>query len=181
MSTSFLLTPCNSFPQRHKGVAFLTPRAPLVSAAPPRLSNLPPVRSLQGQGHQPLTPAKPRWENLLATAASLYPLYVTFGGAVACFRPSTFSWFVNKAPLSYSFSLGFIMLAMGLTLELRDLFDLLMQRPVSILFGCVAQYTIMPAFGMIISKLLGLPPSISVGLILLSCCPGGTASNVCCR
>lgn len=149
-----------------------------MSAAPPRLSNLPPVRSLQGQGHQPLTPAKPRWENLLATAASLYPLYVTFGGAVACFRPSTFSWFVNKAPLSYSFSLGFIMLAMGLTLELRDLFDLLMQRPLSILFGCVAQYTIMPAFGMIISKLLGLPPSISVGIILLSCCPGGTASNV---
>lgn len=134
MSISFLLTPCNSFPQRHKGVAFLTPRAPLVSAAPPRLSNLPPVRSLQGQGHQPLTPAKPRWENLLATAASLYPLYVTFGGAVACFRPSTFSWFVNKAPLSYSFSLGFIMLAMGLTLELRDLFDLLMQRPLSVSF-----------------------------------------------
>ncbi|XP_038680806.1 probable sodium/metabolite cotransporter BASS2, chloroplastic isoform X2 [Tripterygium wilfordii] len=47
-----------------------------------------------------------------------------------------------------------------------------------ILFGCVAQYTIMPAFGVIISKSLGLPPSLSVGLILLACCPGGTASNV---
>lgn len=47
-----------------------------------------------------------------------------------------------------------------------------------ILFGCVAQYTIMPALGLIISKSLGLPPSVSVGLILLSCCPGGTASNV---
>lgn len=47
-----------------------------------------------------------------------------------------------------------------------------------ILFGFAAQYTIMPALGTIISKLLGLPPSLSVGLILLSCCPGGTASNV---
>jgi len=36
----------------------------------------------------------------------------------------------------------------------------------------------MPAFGLIVSKALGLPPSFSVGLILLGCCPGGTASNV---
>lgn len=47
-----------------------------------------------------------------------------------------------------------------------------------ILYGCVAQYLIMPAFGVIVSKLLGLSPSLSVGLILLACCPGGTASNV---
>ncbi|KAI3702161.1 hypothetical protein L6452_27887 [Arctium lappa] len=70
------------------------------------------------------------------------------------------------------------MLAMGLTLEFKDLVNLLMQRPLSILFGCAFQYTIMPAFGFVISKLLGLSPSLSVGLILLSCCPGGTASNV---
>lgn len=97
---------------------------------------------------------------------------------MACLRPSTFSWFVERGPTSYSLSLGFIMLAMGLTLELKDLFNLFVQRPLSILFGCVAQYTIMPGFGFIIAKYLGLPPSASVGLILLSCCPGGTASNV---
>ncbi|CAA2998546.1 probable sodium metabolite cotransporter BASS1, chloroplastic [Olea europaea subsp. europaea] len=70
------------------------------------------------------------------------------------------------------------MLAMGITLELRDLINLFMQRPLAILFGCAAQYTIMPAFGMTISKFLGLSESLSVGLILLACCPGGTASNV---
>ncbi|XP_052622585.1 uncharacterized protein LOC111882411 [Lactuca sativa] len=47
----------------------------------------------------------------------------------------------------------------------------------AILFGCASQYTIMPTFGFIISRLLGLSPSLSVGLILLSCCPGGIASN----
>ncbi|XP_052624929.1 glycerophosphodiester phosphodiesterase GDPD6 [Lactuca sativa] len=47
----------------------------------------------------------------------------------------------------------------------------------AILFGCASQYIIMPTFGFIISRLLGLSPSLSVGLILLSCCPGGTASN----
>ncbi|KAL0387227.1 UNVERIFIED_CONTAM: putative sodium/metabolite cotransporter BASS2, chloroplastic [Sesamum radiatum] len=67
---------------------------------------------------------------------------------------------------------------MGITLELKELVNLFRQRPLSILFGCAAQYTIMPAFGMVVSKLLGLSPSLSVGLILLSCCPGGTASNV---
>ncbi|KAK9077066.1 hypothetical protein SSX86_005401 [Deinandra increscens subsp. villosa] len=70
------------------------------------------------------------------------------------------------------------MLVMGLTLEFKDLVNLFMQRPLSIILGCAAQYTIMPTFGFVISKLLGLSPSLSVGLILLSCCPGGTASNV---
>lgn len=103
---------------------------------------------------------------------------MTAGGILACFNPSAFSWFVKRGPASYSLSLGLIMLAMGLTLELKDLIALFMQRPLYILFGCVAQYTIMPAFGLIVSKALGLPPSFSVGLILLGCCPGGTASNV---
>lgn len=70
------------------------------------------------------------------------------------------------------------MLTMGLTLELKDLFNLFMQRPLSILFGCVAQYTIMPASAALIGKFFGLSPSLLVGLILLGCCPGGTASNV---
>ncbi|KAL0348226.1 UNVERIFIED_CONTAM: putative sodium/metabolite cotransporter BASS2, chloroplastic [Sesamum angustifolium] len=121
---------------------------------------------------------QPRWESWLATAASLYPVYVTVGGVVAFLRPSTFSWFVNLGPTSYSLTLGFIMLAMGITLELKELVNLFRQKPLSILFGCAAQYTIMPAFGMVVSKFLGLSPSLSVGLILLSCCPGGTASNV---
>ncbi|KAF5813872.1 putative Bile acid:sodium symporter/arsenical resistance protein Acr3 [Helianthus annuus] len=125
-----------------------------------------------------LTPANTKWKSLLSTLASLYPVYVTVGGVVACLKPSTFSWFVEKAPGSYSFSLGFIMLAMGITLEFKDLVNLFMQRPLSILFGCAAQYTIMPALGFAISKMLGLSQSLSVGIILLSCCPGGTASNV---
>ncbi|XP_024020674.1 probable sodium/metabolite cotransporter BASS1, chloroplastic [Morus notabilis] len=121
---------------------------------------------------------KPRWENVLSTAASLYPVYVSVGGVVACGKPSAFAWFVKAAPASYSAALGLIMLAMGITLELKDFLALFWQKPLSILFGCVAQYTIMPSFAAIISKILGLPPSLSVGLILLGCCPGGTASNV---
>ncbi|KAH7671168.1 Bile acid:sodium symporter/arsenical resistance protein Acr3 protein [Dioscorea alata] len=126
----------------------------------------------------PQNKSKLRLESILSTAASLYPVYVTAGGALACVKPSAFSWFVHLGPTSYSLSLAFIMLAMGLTLELKDLLGLFKQKPLSILFGCVAQYTIMPAFGAIVCRTLGLSPSLSVGLILLACCPGGTASNV---
>ncbi|XP_022929395.1 probable sodium/metabolite cotransporter BASS2, chloroplastic [Cucurbita moschata] len=148
---------------------------------PPKLPRLLAVRSVQRNNEypSPLPPAKPSGlDDFLSTAASLYPLYVTVGGVVACLKPSTFSWFVERGPTSYSLALGLIMLAMGLTLELKDLVNLFMQRPLSILFGCVAQYTIMPAAGALIGKFFGLSTSLSVGLILLSCCPGGTASNV---
>nr|XP_010930820.1 probable sodium/metabolite cotransporter BASS1, chloroplastic [Elaeis guineensis] len=162
-------------PNHERQIKLLALRPPRSNFyGPPKLLT---VKSL-ARTPDPASPVKPRWEKMLSTAASLYPLYVTFGGTVACVKPSAFSWFVERAPASYSFSLGFIMLAMGLTLELRDLFALLRQRPFSILFGCVAQYTIMPASGAIVSRALGLPPSFSVGLILLACCPGGTASNV---
>lgn len=77
---------------------------------------------------------KSRWEEWLLAVAGLYPVYVTVGGVVACLRPSTFSWFVNAAPTSYTLALGFIMLAMGLTLQLKDLFNLFLQRPLSVSF-----------------------------------------------
>lgn len=89
------------------------------------------VRALSGIPDQ-ADPGPRRWEKVLTTAASLYPLYVTIGGTVACVNPSAFSWFVKRGPASYSFSLGFIMLATGLTLELKDLFALFRERPFSV-------------------------------------------------
>ncbi|RWR82108.1 putative sodium/metabolite cotransporter BASS1, chloroplastic [Cinnamomum micranthum f. kanehirae] len=173
MSLSVILHPLLSSPKTLPKLANPTPTRPIISPQSKFLS----IRSLQ-RSHEHSSPKKPRLENFLSTAASLYPVYVTVGGLVACVKPSAFSWFVSRVPASYSFSLALIMLAMGLTLELKDLISLFLQKPLSILFGCVAQYTIMPAFGAIVSKFLGLPPSLSVGLILLGCCPGGTASNV---
>ncbi|XP_066359908.1 probable sodium/metabolite cotransporter BASS1, chloroplastic [Miscanthus floridulus] len=142
-----------------------------------RLPALLQVQCLAPPGPAAPAPA-PRWHAALSTAAGLYPAYVAAGASVAVARPEAFRWFVALAPGSYTATLGFIMLAMGLTLQLRDFAALLRDRPLAILFGCAAQYTIMPAFGAIVSHALGLPPSLSAGLILLACCPGGTASNV---
>ncbi|KAK4424417.1 putative sodium/metabolite cotransporter BASS2, chloroplastic [Sesamum alatum] len=189
MSLSLCFTPLISRPRQTPArIPLYRPLGPLqISARPSKFTYSRSSSSIQygvNENFEKLAAAdvppdkQPRWESWVATAASLYPLYVSVGGVVAFLRPSTFSWFVDLGPTSYSFTLGFIMLAMGITLELKELVNLFRQRPLSILFGCAAQYTIMPAFGMVVSKLLGLSPSLSVGLILLSCCPGGTASNV---
>ena len=69
------------------------------------------------------------------------------------------------------------MLGMGLTLEWRD-FQQVFTTPRWVLVGVALQFSIMPFLGWGLGKLFQLPPFFAVGLILVSCCPGGTASNV---
>ncbi|CAN4110721.1 unnamed protein product [Withania somnifera] len=181
MAISLCISPLTSTPIHHPRTPLYKPINPIIILTTPKIlkPNFKKIKCVpENSQNVAVIPENPRWENWLSIAASLFPVYVTVGGVVACLKPSTFSWFVKSSPTSYSLALWFIMLAMGLTLEIKELINLLLQRPLSILFGCAAQYTIMPALGMFLSKILGLPPSISVGLILLACCPGGTASNV---
>lgn len=69
------------------------------------------------------------------------------------------------------------MLGMGLTLEWRD-FQQVFTTPRWVLVGVALQFSVMPFLGWGLGKLFQLPPFFAVGLILVSCCPGGTASNV---
>ncbi len=73
--------------------------------------------------------------------------------------------------------LGVIMFGMGLTFTPVD-FALIGKRPVPIIIGVASQFVIMPLLGWVISLALGLPPALAAGVILVGCCPGGTASNV---
>ncbi|KAL2460538.1 Na+-bile acid cotransporter [Abeliophyllum distichum] len=136
MSLSLCFTQFTSHPkQAPSRIPLYKPINPIIISTTLKLSNrrFPIFRCVsENSEHVGVTPEKPRWENWLATAASLYPIYVTVGGVVACFRPSTFSWFVKRAPTSYSLTLGFIMLVMGITLELRDLINLFVQRPLEV-------------------------------------------------
>ncbi|MCU0952007.1 MAG: bile acid:sodium symporter [Burkholderiaceae bacterium] len=42
----------------------------------------------------------------------------------------------------------------------------------------MCQYGIMPFLGYLLAVLLGLPPALAIGLILMGCMPGGTTSNI---
>lgn len=73
--------------------------------------------------------------------------------------------------------LGVIMFGMGLTLSFSD-FKVVFQRPKSVVVGCLAQFIIMPSVAWLLVKLFNLPADLALGVILVGCCPGGTASNV---
>lgn len=70
-----------------------------------------------------------------------------------------------------------IMLGMGASLTFRD-FLIAFRKPKGVLVGLVCQYGIMPFLGYGLAMLLGLPPALAVGLILMGCMPGGTTSNI---
>ncbi|WP_304616229.1 bile acid:sodium symporter family protein [Paracoccus sp. (in: a-proteobacteria)] len=70
-----------------------------------------------------------------------------------------------------------IMLGMGSSMTWRD-FLIAFRKPKGILVGLVSQYVIMPFLGYALAMILGLPPAMAVGLILIACMPGGTTSNI---
>lgn len=69
------------------------------------------------------------------------------------------------------------MLGMGITLLPQDFKDVF-KTPIPVFAGVVLQYTVMPVSGWVIGVLLDLPAPFATGLIVVSCCPGGVASNV---
>lgn len=69
------------------------------------------------------------------------------------------------------------MFGMGLTLSPQD-FRIVFSRPKDVLVGCLAQFTIMPLMAWLLTKAFALPADLALGVILVGCCPGGTASNV---
>ena len=73
--------------------------------------------------------------------------------------------------------LGVIMFGMGLTLKPED-FRVVFSRPKDILIGCLAQFTVMPLLAFALARLFSLNEALTVGVVLVGCCPGGTASNV---
>ncbi len=93
--------------------------------------------------------------------------------ALALFAPQTIlvkTTLVN--PL-----LQVVMFGMGLTLKASD-FAEVFKRPKDVLFGVVAQFTLMPVLAFALTKVFGLPPELAIGVILCGTCPGGTSSNV---
>jgi bile acid:Na+ symporter, BASS family len=111
---------------------------------------------------------------LLSALTNAFPLWVLAGGVTALFWPGLFTWFSGAWIVG---GLAVIMLGMGITLSVED-FRRVGTMPRPVLLGLVAQYTIMPFLGWAVGRWLALEPAFAVGLVLVACCPGGTASNV---
>lgn len=126
--------------------------------------------------------ARQRLEALAGGASRWFALLVIAGAVAGYIWPVGFGW-VLRAPAEWfpgkpiEWLLGIIMLGMGMTLTAAD-FRRVLQRPWDIGVGLVAQYGIMSAGAWLLARVLGLPPELAVGVVLVGTCPGGTASNV---
>jgi len=114
---------------------------------------------------------------ILTWLTNAFPLWILLGSVAALCKPELVTWFAG--PLIV-WGLAIIMLGMGLTLTFAD-FREVFAMPRAGLIGVLCQFGIMPLLGWGVAELLGLAdidPHLAVGLILVACCPGGTASNV---
>jgi BASS family bile acid:Na+ symporter len=99
---------------------------------------------------------------------------VLAAAVVALAVPGTFS---GIKPTVINPLLGVIMFGMGMALKPDD-FRIVFSRPRDVVIGCLAQFTIMPLLAFVLSRLFALDDALAVGVVLVGCCPGGTASNV---
>ncbi len=113
-------------------------------------------------------------KKILNYLTNSFPILVFAASMLALWQPWIFTWFSGKL---ITIGLGIIMLGMGLTLTVND-FKRVVKFPGWVAIGMLLQYTVMPALGWGMSFVFHLPTVFAVGLILVACCPGGTASNV---
>ena len=102
-----------------------------------------------------------------------FALWVILFAAIALLEPDLFIWLKAYIP----WLLGIIMLGMGMTMTVDD-FKGVLQSPKAVFIGVVAQFAVMPGLAYLLCKMMNLPSEIAIGVILVGCCPGGTASNV---
>jgi len=102
-----------------------------------------------------------------------FAVWVVVFGVVAYFWPGPFEAVRGYNKLFFALT----MFGIGAVLSPED-FKRIAQRPLIVLIGSAAQFTIMPIGAFVLAKIFRLPPEIAVGLILAGCVPGAMASNV---
>ncbi|KAL6556301.1 Sodium/pyruvate cotransporter bass2, chloroplastic [Orobanche gracilis] len=115
-----------------------------------------------------------QYEKIAETLTTLFPVWVILGTIIGIYKPAMVTWL--KTDL-FTVGLGFLMLSMGLTLTFED-FRRCLRNPWTVGVGFLAQYLIKPVLGFFIATTMKLSAPLATGLILVSCCPGGQASNV---
>ena len=73
--------------------------------------------------------------------------------------------------------LAFLMFGIALDTRIED-FKRVARMPLAFAVGVGAQFVVLPAITYALTLLLGVAPSIALGMILVACCPPGNVSNV---
>lgn len=112
-------------------------------------------------------------KKILSFYTRYFAIWVVAFGVVAYIWPA---WFVALKPYNKLF-FSLTMFGIGAVLQMED-FRRIGRRPVIVLIGSAAQFTIMPLGAFVLARLFKLEAEIAVGLILTGSAPGAMASNV---
>lgn len=118
-------------------------------------------------------------KNVAKLISKYFGIIIILFMLMAFIEPGIFSWVTSQlfGQSVITLLLGIIMFGMGMTLNIED-FKIVLKRPLDILKGTLAQYTIMPLLALALSMMFGLEEALMVGVVLVGTCPGGTSSNV---
>jgi BASS family bile acid:Na+ symporter len=110
---------------------------------------------------------------ILSFYTKYFAVWVVLSGVVAYLEPRPFIALKNYNEWFFALT----MFGIGAVLQLGD-FKRIVGKPIIVLIGCCAQFSIMPLGAFVLARLFRLPPEIAVGLILTGSAPGAMASNV---
>ncbi|GJM93752.1 hypothetical protein PR202_ga10338 [Eleusine coracana subsp. coracana] len=144
-----------------------------------------------------------QYEKIVELLTTLFPVWVILGTIIGIYKPSMVTWLETDL---FTLGLGFLMLSMGLTLTFDD-FKRCLRNPWTVcgcgiyrtvfyqtfvriyyrsgnsfaatkihIIGVMFFYVLLEQC--IILQTLNLSAPLATGLVLVSCCPGGQASNV---
>ncbi|MHC4645850.1 MAG: bile acid:sodium symporter family protein [Planctomycetota bacterium] len=118
---------------------------------------------------------------LLSFYTRYFVVWVVLFGLLAYLLPEPFAALGNfkltENLTAYKLFFSLTMFGIGAILQIDD-FKRIFRKPIIILIGSSAQFSIMPLGAFLAAKLFGLPPAIAAGLILTGSAPGAMASNV---
>lgn len=112
-------------------------------------------------------------EHHMLSISRLFPILAIIVALLAYNDPTPLmSWKASIIPL-----LALIMFCMGLTLRLND-FKRVWNNPQPIALAIIIQFTVMPISALLLAKAFSLTDELTIGMLVVGACAGGTASNV---
>jgi bile acid:Na+ symporter, BASS family len=131
-------------------------------------------------------------DTLLSQLTNAFPLFVLSFAVLGMLYPALFQW-VNRGSW-ISIMLASVMCGTGLTLQKKDFTNVMVDDGGAIPLGVACQYLIMPFTAFLVGRTILLSnhhnnlmvghaaashgPALFLGLLLVGCSPGGTASNL---
>jgi BASS family bile acid:Na+ symporter len=123
----------------------------------------------------PPSDAMENFRSFSASFCNLFPVWIVATAITGLVNPAAFACVSTKY---FTGLIGMLMLCMGITLTPND-FKRVLTRPGAVLLAFVGCYGLMPFLSIVLSRALGLSPSLTAGMILLSGINGAQASNLC--